>query len=76
MSAHDIADLAIIGIALGLLVLVSILIGERSYWKRIARLHENARCDAQDRVGDLQRACDALRRALGRLEREDSDGTA
>lgn len=72
MTAHALADLALIGIALGELVLVAVLMGQRGYWQRIARLHENARCDAQDRERCLMDACEALRRALG----DDSDGTA
>lgn len=68
MTAHAIGDLLLISAAVGELAVVFWLLGQKAYWKRIARLHENARCDAQDRERCLMNACDALRRALGRLE--------
>lgn len=75
MTAHAIGDLLLITAAVAELALLFWLLGQKHYWKRIARLHENARCDAQDRERCLMNACDALRRAIVQLER-DSDGTA
>jgi hypothetical protein len=65
MSQRDWIDLALIGGSLLNLLSLVWLLGQKRYWKRIARLHENARIDAQIHAADLQHSNEALRRALG-----------
>jgi hypothetical protein len=65
MTTHDWIDLVVAATSSVTLVYVFVLLGQRRYWKRIARLHENARIDAQIHATDLQHANEALRRALG-----------
>jgi hypothetical protein len=71
VTAHAIGDALLITAAVGELALLYWLLGQKSYWKRIARLHENRMLDARERAGNLERALDALRRALARIERDD-----
>lgn len=72
MNAHEFGDLLLISAAVGECAVLFWLLGQKHYWRRIARLHENARCDAQSRERCLMNACEALRRALGKLQPEDS----
>lgn len=71
VTPHAIGDLLLISAAVGESAVLYWLLGQKTFWKRIARLHENARCNAEDRIGDLRRSNEALRRALARIERDD-----
>ena len=73
MTVHAWFDLVMITAALFNLCTVFWLLGQKRYWKAFARQMENRMIEARERAGGLERALDALRRALHLIEL-DRDG--
>lgn len=64
MTAHAWWDLGQISSSLVLLCAVFYLLGQRRYWKRIARLHENMRITAMELADSERRVSAALTKQL------------